>query len=129
MKTRVVIVVALAFMAPNQSFALTGNDLLQQCTGGELGYCLGYITGVHDGMLAGGIASIRHLAPELKNDEALSQFDKAVSYCLPNGATKLQVRDVVTDFLKANPTSRHNDATLLIWVALSNAFPCQPAIE
>lgn len=44
--------------------------------------------------------------------------------CLPNSATRPQLVDVVSKFLRDNPAERHNEAQGLVVRALATAFPC-----
>lgn len=85
----------------------TGNELLQQCDHqyGKF-VCLGYVLGVTD-VLA-----------------TLPLID-AYSACIPEGAIKRQVNDVVVAYLRNHPEQRQYIAVQLAAQALSDAFPCR----
>ncbi|OGA05844.1 MAG: hypothetical protein A2W68_08690 [Betaproteobacteria bacterium RIFCSPLOWO2_02_64_14] len=44
--------------------------------------------------------------------------------CLPHYATRQQLADVVTKYLRDNPAERHQPAQFLVLEALATAFPC-----
>ena len=44
--------------------------------------------------------------------------------CAPNGVTGRQLVDIVRKFFKENPEIRHDEAAVLVTVALAEAFPC-----
>jgi len=46
-------------------------------------------------------------------------------YCAPAGATKSQAFDIVKMHLANKPEERHKNASLLILLALKNAWPCR----
>ena len=50
--------------------------------------------------------------------------ESAKFYCIPNNVTQGQVLDVIVKFLEDHPQNRHQNATVLISVALRDAFPC-----
>jgi hypothetical protein len=91
-----------------------GNKLFQDCQGGddprerqqgdpggltEWGMCLGYILGVQDAL-------------------------EGSSFCVPNGVTQGQLKDVVKLWLHDHPETRHLSASSLVAAALKEKFPC-----
>ena len=82
----------------------TGNNLYGFCKKSELSLlramCLGYVTGVTDAL------------------ENLSAF------CIPQGATREQVTDAATLYLRDHPETRHLPASELVTAALKEKFPC-----
>ena len=72
------------------------------------GYCGGYIVGIVDtieAMQASGLLPRNAL-------------------CIPDGATKGQIADVVRQHLADHPERRHLDSGSLVPEALNAAFPC-----
>ena len=90
-----------------------GNELYEGCTSNnqaKQAYCLGYVAGVID------------LQRDAQStDPALI----AIKLCVPRGVTLKQVADVVVDYLRRNPKSRHNTAASLVELALMRAWPCK----
>jgi len=90
----------------------TGNRLHEDCRSENYfnrGYCGGYVTGIVDTI------------------EALQQSGvlPASALCLPEGATKGQLVDVVSKYFGEHPERRHLDAGSLVPEALNAAFPCE----
>ena len=88
----------------------TGNSLLANCQGGDVGMneCMGYVSGVVD--------QIELLQAALG--------PKAYNVCLPNGVTKGQLADVTAKYLRDNPATRQNPAANLVFKGMAEAFPC-----
>lgn len=84
---------------------LDGNKLYEYCQSNEFG-CILYIQGVVDGQLA-----------------AISATTRDVAYCIPQGSTAGQVKDIVVKFLSDHPERRHLMGGVLVANALSNAWP------
>lgn len=124
-----------AFTAhPNvsQAEALTGNALYESCTANredeaaKFTYCVGYITGVGDGLIFGGVTSILRLGLEDVNAAEASDIAyQTMGYCAPSAVTAYQTIDVVIKFLADNPAIRHESARGLILAAYREAFPCK----
>jgi len=103
--------------------ALDGNGFLGECqkylkgsnpTGAEtfgdgtaFGFCLGYMAGVTE------TARIWQLGTERQ------------AYCLPEAAENDQLIRVTIKYLEDNPAELHKNASLLVQVALVEAFPCK----
>lgn len=66
--------------------------------------CAGYISGISDALSVTDIYGFRA--------------------CIPDSATRAQVRDIVKEFLRRHPETRHLAAAPLAAHALANAFPC-----
>jgi hypothetical protein len=45
-------------------------------------------------------------------------------FCVPYGVAGLQIKDVVVNYLKANPQQRHFLAAALVFDALVQSWPC-----
>ena len=84
-----------------------GNTLLEHChdyadeATMATGFCLGYVLGVHE------IA-----------------VDNSPGYCILTGVTNNQLVLVFAKYLKDNPAELHIEATTLVLMAFSEAFPC-----
>lgn len=87
---------------------LDGNELYEYCQSNELG-CVLYIQGVVDGQLA-----------------AVTATSRDVAYCIPQGSTAGQMKDIVVKFLADHPERRHLMGGVLVANALSNAWPQCP---
>jgi hypothetical protein len=92
-----------------------GNRLLDACgrsdeanSGKDLTFCIGYITGGVDMILAKNIAEPQN-----------------ASACISEGATGGQIRSIVVKFLVETPEIRHFPASVAIWRSLTSAFPCE----
>ncbi|SRR5713226_8359178 len=72
----------------------------------DSGYCIGYITGVVDG---------------IHTEERLSSSSRII--CEPNIRAG-QIKMIVRRFLEAHPEYLHRSAADLVAVALREAFPC-----
>jgi len=114
--------IALGIMMVSAGASATdGNDLLSECNTAiraldkkahadyDVGYCLGLIQGVL------GTASIMgETAP------------KNMQVCLPDSGVKgQQAIRVTVKFLEDNPKLLNGDASMLVLLALTDAFPCQ----
>jgi hypothetical protein len=81
---------------------MNGNALYDACMNRDPNsFCAGYIEGVADMASQVGLA------------------------CLPIYSTKLQVTDMVKQYLTKHPEQRHYGASSTVQVALTEAFPCQ----
>lgn len=84
-----------------------GNKLLTDCQNNQginLGYCLGYVAAIADGMI-----------------DAMVNGRTA---CIPNGVTQGQLRDIVVGKLIASPANRHLSADVLVAQAIADTYPC-----
>ena len=105
---------------------LTGNEIYEACNSADdlakQGFCVGYIDGVVEGMRWGAaVPLIRAGTAKGEVDSLASMF---LGFCIPEGATLGQYRDVMVGYLRRNPQDRHNSARLLMQLALSEAFRC-----
>lgn len=95
--------------SPSDMPYYSGDALYRECTGEPHPWsrCLGYVASVAN-MLAAAVA---------RGDVTIA--------CMPADVTADQARDVVVNFLRDNPQSRHHSAVSLIELALADAFPCR----
>lgn len=118
--------IGLLLATPAVADNLTGNELLSICSStddqAQNGFCLGYVTGVIEGM-KWGVAT-----PLLMSGKAAAEADRSGSillgFCNPEDATLGQYQDVVILYLRNHPSERHNSARILTQLALREAFPC-----
>ena len=102
--------------APVQS-EVTGNKLYELCSqtdasmAGFLG-CRFYIDAVIDD------------AAMMDTSVAPGAFGSKFRFCLRPSVTSAQVRDVVLDYLRDNPSVRDTNAAVLVRLSLSVTFPC-----
>lgn len=98
-----------------------GNSLLLQCqqyikaADSEKNYdrvdaalCLGFLQGVQ--------SSFSFLSDDLKEE---------AKFCLPNGVTNGQITRIVVKYLKDNPKLLNKNRMGLVWLALTDAYPCK----
>lgn len=89
---------------------LNGNEVLEDCrnlsSGLQSSQCTGYIQGVVD------------------MEAALQLVGDGRHFCVPVGGNARQLRDIVVQYLEAEPATRHMNGALLVALALKRAFPC-----
>ena len=98
----------------NASFN-TGNDLYAKCSAvkseatyyQDSAYCLAYVIGIVDAF------------------EFNEGVKSGLKLCVPGGVTAGQLRDIVVRYLQNKPQDRHNAGSVIIFLAMSEAFPCQ----
>lgn len=121
MKAWIAAVALGTMMVSAAACATDGNDLLSECNTAiramdkntqvdyDVGHCLGIIQGV-----LGTASLMGRTAP------------KNMRVCLPKSGVKgQQAIRVTVKFLEANPKLLNEDASMLILLALTDAFPCQ----
>lgn len=125
MRKYAAILVALA-ASPLSAEPLTGNELLTICEQrdqlAQQGFCTGYILGALEGIKWGVSMPLIQIGQE--TNEADSNGNVLLGYCMPGEATLGQQRDVVVQFLLQNPSTRHGSARTIIQNAFKAAFPC-----
>ncbi|OOY11660.1 hypothetical protein BMG00_11190 [Thioclava marina] len=117
---------AIPSAAQNLGRNLTGNEILSICEASDdlarEGFCIGYVDGLVEGMRWGAAAPL--VVSGVPASEVNQRVDALLSFCLPDGITVGQYRDVFVQYLRNNPETRHNSARALMQSALSKAFPC-----
>jgi len=91
---------------------LTGNGLYAECTSGnsaDQADCLGYITGVYDGIAL------------------MQDVDNKHLICIPQGVIRGQIKDIAIAYLRDHPATRQESAAPIVANALLAAYPCSPA--
>jgi len=94
---------------------LSGNKWHTECSStapGDALYCLGFILGVREGLniLEGSYFKI--------DDE----YREIPPFCIPNGVSLGQHRDIFKKFLEDHPEKRHERASILFITATREAF-------
>lgn len=107
-----------------------GNTIYRACEGTNdqvmQGFCLGYIFGAVEGMKWGALVGIAasSTADDFDSSMADMMSSVALGFCIPPTVENGQVSDIVVNYLRDNPASRHESVRTLINEALSAAFPC-----
>lgn len=89
----------------------SGNDLYLLCTSANSRdemWCINYVMGATDALLS--VLSV--LMPA------------GMPYCIPAGATTVQLKDVVVRFMDDYPHVRHMPGGDIVQLAYRRAFPC-----
>lgn len=110
---------------------INGNDLLDVCQNtaadnvAKFSFCSGYIIGIVEGNKFGAMASTLRSGVEIGSASEMDAFlSWTLGYCTPDNSDYNQIRDVIVDYLRANPSTRHESARGLAHLALIEAFPC-----
>lgn len=108
------------------SQSVTGNQLLDNCSGSGIertAYCLGYLSGVNEGLRLGVILPLLAEGGSTA-DELNAHANAYLLTCIPDNVTNQQNMDIVTRYLQDNPSTRHQPAHVLVIMAMREAFPC-----
>jgi hypothetical protein len=125
-------VLAILAIIPSVCSAQTisGNTLYNACEeNGEaseiqLGFCIGFIGGVFEGIKFGAGAVMFQAMPESNVAEVDQSSNMMLGFCVPQNVERGQIVDVTIKYLAENPQSRHESARGLTLQALQGAFPC-----
>jgi hypothetical protein len=89
-----------------------GSELLEYCEHylnktdvGLANACYGYVAGHHDA-------------------EKLFSFESINYYCIPKNISSQELITVAAEYLRTHPKDLHYSATALIFVAFTEAYPC-----
>jgi hypothetical protein len=123
-------ILALLALLPGLGLAqsIDGNAVHAACQSQEqdvrIGFCIGYIGGVWDGIKLGS-STVLIAAME---DQTIEEIDNAsntlLSVCMPPNVEQGQIIDVFSQYLDRNPAIRHESARSLLLLSLQEAFPC-----
>ncbi|WP_140419918.1 Rap1a/Tai family immunity protein [Achromobacter denitrificans] len=106
----------------------SGNFWLEKCESPSgsfnSGLCFGYIIGMMDGT-SYGISSAWAKASVQSKDVKVSDLFTISPYCIPEGVTNGQLKDVFIKYLRLNPERRHLLADGLLVNAFAAAYPCR----
>lgn len=109
MKKLSLITLSLLMATTFSANALTGNDLHDFCKSESESSCIAIISGTVRGFEFAEQVHSEKIRPAL---------------CIPPTVKNSQLIDIVKNYLKANPSERHNDLHGLVIVAVMDAFPC-----
>lgn len=108
----VLFLIASTISAPSHAM-LTGNELHEICRSGMNDACDYYIMGSAEGL------SLMNL---IASDVAK---DVKQTICLPSGVTNRRLIDIVKKYVQNNPKKRAQPASGLVFLALTDTFPCK----
>ena len=105
------VVAALALVLATQQvpiLSISGNDLWEVCSvNTEQGAaCNSYVAGVLD------------------TYSAFETMMSAPDYCVPERATYTQATDVVVEYIRRNPGTRHHPGVVIVLTAVREGFGC-----
>ncbi|TDQ63568.1 hypothetical protein ATL17_1574 [Maritalea mobilis] len=107
---------------------VNGNEIYKYCTSEkttEITMCMGYLIGLNEGIhLSISIPAIRSLGPDASPEQIQKFGEELLGYCVPDGVTYEQQKDIFVSYLKQYPSVRHEGARLLYYSAFIMAFPC-----
>lgn len=106
----------------------SGNILYESCTSDNQvmnGFCLGYLIGRDEGQFLGALLMSGSAGIDTSAENFNSFANEIFQHCVPSEATNAQLRDVVVQYLRKNPESRHETARFLVLDAYREAFPCR----
>lgn len=115
----------------NDATTNTGNELVTLCNdnnnqaGNSLwSICIGYVTGVDDGLITGSLVLISDLFPKESAEQWGNRIHKYLKYCTPENATRQQKALVVSKYLKDHPEKLSDEDDVLVLGAFVAAWPC-----
>ena len=111
--TAAALIMGTMFSFPGSASFLNGNELYSRCNSTQSTvnstFCVGYISGVFDG---------------IRGDAIIAGRDDGLR-CVPVEVNIGQMRDIVVEFLRKNPGIRHLPADILIKDSLLATFTCR----
>lgn len=113
---------------PTLAQTISGNSLYEACTTDNsvmAGFCTGYLIGLTEGQMMGGLVFTDWLDLGLDTDSFNKLANQVFQHCIPTDATNEQLRDVVVLYMANNPAKRHGTARFIVWDAYRDAFPCR----
>ena len=118
------VIVAAGWASPalSQDSFLNGGNLLAECTRGNENFCFGYIVGIADGIST----TDRLKAPPVRRGagNTLVRPDVRFTFCITEGTTMTQLRDVVVAFFEDKPAHMRRTASSLVRAAFLETYPC-----
>ena len=99
-----------SFVTPASAYFLDGDELMNHCSAtiaderNDPVMCLTYIMGAHDAFM-------------------FQRLVRNQPRCTPRDLTGGQLREVVVEYLLANPDNRTMDASSLVWNAIIGEWP------
>ena len=77
----------------------------------EIGYCVGWVAGLLDGVKVA--------------EGAYNVVPANVLFCVPDGATTKQAVHIIRKYIADHPEDEHHSTRVIAVVAISKAFPCR----
>ena len=102
--------IAPALISPAHAYFLDGDELMNHCSANipderfDPAICVTYIMGAYDGFM-------------------FQRLIRNQPRCTPRTLTAGQLREVVVEYLLANPDNRGMDASALVWNAIIAEWP------
>ena len=121
--------VVFSFVAP-QSFAnpTSGQVIWEYCStkDGKVGgaFCLGFATGLVDGVTGGALKMTAHLEDGLSENEFVKHLEAGLKYCVPATVTKGEMVKNFISYLERSPEERQRPAVQLFLEAMSEKYSC-----
>ena len=124
-----VAVAVAAFPVASYGEPFTGNFIYSICTSSDpaqQGACLGFYSGLVEGMIFGTLNSFAAvgLGAEMTLEDMQNFGNGILGYCLPPSANNQQIVDINVQYLRDNPSLRHESARSSYLLAMQQAFPC-----
>lgn len=116
------LVATLWHCLPTSAGFFSGNDLYEICrdNGARTANCIHYVTGAVDQLLL-----LKQTPTHDGKSTVLTASGPQCGFYLPDGVTNSQLTDVVVKYLSDHPETRQWDASMLVWNAIHDAFPCR----
>lgn len=123
------LVIISGFSSIAKATNLNGESVLAVCDlPKHLGtdFCDGYLSGIVDGSLFSVINVVRKTHGDgLTNSQAIAYIQGYLGACIPSENTSKQLKEIVIQYIKREPTRWHLHAATLSIEALQQAFPCR----
>ena len=111
----------------------TGNQLVQSCNDANAQannqnwyYCVGYVTGIVNGATFFSADATRFDTKNLPDADLEIHVKAITNMCIPDDVIHKQLGLVVAKYLHDHPEKLNELDVVLIWNALSEAWPCVP---
>ena len=106
---------------------IDGNTLLGACDAtadsSQQGFYVGYIIGVVEGLKYGAALPFMEAQAGISNESVNLMVNTILSNCTPPEVAYGQIRDIVQNYLRAHPETRHESVRTLALDALKESFP------
>jgi hypothetical protein len=114
-----VLVASLALAGHFEVKAETGSELLSHCSAAENNHWERGLCASNIGIVVETLSALKNVSPE---------SSPLANFCLADGVTEEHIVEVVTDWLRENPKYQYYDASILVMIAMSEAWPCRPLL-
>lgn len=117
--------------AADDSTSDTGNELINNCNDNNYQAlnaswvgCIGYVSGVYDGIGFGAMNMMKLEHNNLNVNQLIAMFKIGFDICIPVNVTRGQDALVVTKYLHDHPDKLNEDSWILVVDAFQTAWPC-----